>query len=403
MTGQADVEQVMALLRDLAAAVEQQSARLVELTGRVDSIESGLVAVRATQVQTADRLERMAGEIDVRADLAALTSQVGALRAAQVEAGQRSEALAADLTKVSRVDASVGRLRDEMCAQIDTAQRALESEVTAVRQAQQRDVTELGREVHVLRQDAEAARRLPDRMTGLERRLADSDQTVAKAELRIEEVAAGRLELADMLKRSELHLIARLDGLGQRVDELATDVGEWRGRIDANVETVREARGVAESMRAEAERLATAHHATTEGQRLFEGRVQTALEGIRSELQSAWEHARQADERVSSGLADSNAEREREVAALHAAVDDLDRAIAALRRGMATDRDLHEEALRKLRADVGGALAALQESTAKASELVESGLPQGQRSADHTERREALRVALKARRGEPEG
>ena len=98
MTGQADVEQVMALLRDLAAAVEQQSARLVELTGRVYSIESGLVAVRATQVQTADRLERMAGEIDVRADLAALTSQVGALRAAQVEAGQRSEALAADLT-----------------------------------------------------------------------------------------------------------------------------------------------------------------------------------------------------------------------------------------------------------------------------------------------------------------
>jgi chromosome segregation ATPase len=396
------IEQLSAVLKDLAAASERQSAQLTELVARVDGLESRLAATQSAQSQTAERVERLASDSDVKQAMDAVSEQLTALRGAQTQASGRIETLASDLARISRLDAAIGHLRDEMSAKTEGAAASLLAEIDATRKAQARDASELGRQVRALQQDSEHLRQWSEKLVAVEHHQTESDSQTARLTTRVDQMAQWRPEFAEALARLELHLGSRVNGLVQQLTVLEGEFADWRNRIDQQSEAVREARSVAAGMQAEAERMATAHHAIAETQRIHEARIQASLADLRADLTGAWQESKQVVDRQWSSLADANAARDRASAALEAAVVAVDSRVDDLLQDTRRELEALAAAGHKLRADLAGALVAWRAGIDETIGAVEADLPQGKQSANAAERREALRLALKARRDEPE-
>lgn len=396
------VEQIAAHSRELAAALERQAAALADLVGRIDSLEARLGATQSAQQRSAERLERATVELDRGPELQSLADQMTALRGSQTQTAEHVERIAAQLGEIGRLDAAIRHLRDEMGARTETGERALRAEIATVAGKQAGDVSQLVRELHALRERVDELAPVQERITALDRRQSEETGARDRLSARIDELAGEKAEILEVFRRLDRHVEARIAGLDERVEEAGAEVATWRARLDATTEVVREARGVAEAMRAETDRIAEAHHATAEAERLFEDRVLALVADVRHDMERALEQMGHAWDQRWSALADANAERDRAVARL---ASDLTELAGRLERldAVAAERSREQAVtVEALRRDVAAVLGRWHDALGAGIDIVEGALPEEERSAEAAERRDAVRRSLRAIRDRPE-
>jgi DNA repair exonuclease SbcCD ATPase subunit len=393
------LEQISDAARRTAEAVESLRAELVAVRGRVDALEGQLLESQAAQRRTAERIERVAAEAERLKGLEALIPQIEALREAHVRADERIEAVATQLLRIARLENTVAQLGTALGQEIEAQAQVLRGEVAA--QAKQRvdDGRAVAREIQALGARLEAAERFGPRLDALARRQDEETQAIHAAVGRIEQVAADGPRFEESLSRGEQRFTAQLAGLAARVETLDAAIGAWRERIEAQSEAVRAAQGVADLMQAEVARILAAHHATSEAQRVAEGRVDATLAATRDEIEARWE--RFLAERAKHWAAWSRAIDTREAetrAAIDAARAEVLDQVDALQAGLEAGLGIQARDVTELHRQVAAFVRGLHDFSRQASETLEPGLPSADPSAVSAERRQALRRALRARR-----
>jgi hypothetical protein len=216
---------------------------------------------------------------------------------------------------------------------------------------------------------------------------------------RIDAMAKLGAQRDEALRRSEQGLGSRLAGQGERLDEVESLVGEWRQRIEQQLETVRESQGIAQQMQVEAERMRRESHAAAEAWRVAEGRVDESLASIRQDLQQRWERLqgeRRNDWEAHQRLHLSEQRDVRE--AREAAMVEVESELEALRQELQSGFEVTGRDLAELKHRLGAYFRNYQALVAETNEAFEVNLPSDDPAAGDPERRQALRRALRARR-----
>jgi chromosome segregation ATPase len=357
------LEQLTASVRDLASRVGTQAATLTGLGARLDSLDARLESAQAVGLHNADRIE----------------------------------SVAAEHSEFARLEASVRHVREELLGAVARLETELRDSASAVSARHGRDFGLISAELRALAGQIEPLADLAAAVDAVGRRASADEARVARLEGRIAEVAAERTVIDGRVSLAERHFETLVDGLRDKVAAYSDELPGYRSQIEMQTETVREARAVADAMRAEAERIAGAHHATAEAERLFEARVVKALEDHRDQVESGWERFRHAQEQQWSALAGANADRDRQLARFSGELESVREAVDRTRSELVESRRVHLDAVVALRRDVAKGVAALRTAIGAAVGTIETGLPEDERSSAAPERREAVRKALRSR------
>lgn len=398
------IEQVAEVARESLAGLESLRAENVALRGRVEALERHLEAAQAAGLRTAERLERLGVELDRGQEIGGIAAQIQALREAHTRSEGRIEQIASERMRIDRLESSLAHLRDELLQQAETRDKALRAEFATWSQQQLEHARQVARELQAQATRIGDLERLPEQVKALRGGLDGAHLEIARAQAELEAraVTAARqeegLRLAAQQAAAE---VARLDAavlaLGQRADV-------WGGRIEAQDEAVRAARGVADLMQEEVGRIRQAHSAVLEAARVFEGRVETLLADARTDSDARWS-------RFLTERAGDWSELRREIGS---ALEALRGTIAELREGAAQERAAIEaaqqagfEALARdhaeLQVQTAAFLRRLQTLAEDMAGAVGAEPPSGDPTAVSAERRQALRRALRAGRGSPGG
>ncbi len=284
---------------------------------------------------TVARLERL------NAELAALRGRVAQLEARQeagltgaLDQGQQIEALRAEVGRLARFEPALAEVHTELARRLDGQRAESQAALNALRSSFASEAERLSRETALQVPRIEALEALPGRLDALDRERGALARAVATAEEHAEAALAERQTLQEDQRRQEQRLAARFEALQVEVRELATELATWRGRLEGQDETVREARAVADHMRDEVARIRDDQHASAEAERLFEQRLDDLLTAARREAAADWARFRRERDADWALLARANEERDERDQTLAAHVE------AILGRLDALERDL---------------------------------------------------------------
>jgi len=394
------LEQLATAWRQTAEAVEAMRAELAGVRSGVEALWNHLEQTQAVQQRTADHVERLRAEIERLKVVDALGAQIEALREAHVRTDGRIQQVATEAGRVARAETALAQLRHEVTEQLDARERALRSELAGHDKQRIEDQRQIGRELQGLLARLDSVERLPAAITAVDHRLGEATQDLHRVHARLDEAAAAGVKQQEASRRAEQQVLIAVAAQDARLTELAAEVDAWRARIDAQNEVVRAARGVADEMREAAGHIERSQHAAAEATRLAEGRLDVTLDVLRQEIEARWARFLTERQRQWDALARATDERE---SALQAEL--------AADRGSATARDDElQETIEAGFEAAGRDLAALhhlmgafvrrwREAADELSATIGPGLPSGDPAAVSAERRQALRRALRARRG----
>jgi chromosome segregation ATPase len=357
-----------------------------------------------TMRQSAARIESVAAElVALRARIDSLDARVDAGNTAVQQSVERAEALRNELGRIGRLEAALVQLRNELSHEQDVRQRALHDEVHGLQARMADETRRLGLEVGLLVQRIDTVEALSPRLDGLERERAGLARTVQAQEPRLDALAAERAAYQEDLRRVEQRAQARLEAIQAQLRDQETELDQWRGRIESQAESVREARAVADHMQDQALRLGEDHHALAEAERLFEQHVEGLLTEMRREAIEEWQRFRRERAADWATLTRANEARDGLDQTLVERVDAILARLGALEADVPAGLAARANEVRAVRQDLAGALGAWRQALGEATEIVEATVGQAETPAAVEERRQALRRALRAQRAAREG
>jgi DNA repair exonuclease SbcCD ATPase subunit len=361
------VEELSVASRHTAAKLETIGATVSQLRARLDALEEHLEAAQATHVRTTERIETVRTE----------------------------------LGRIGRIEASVGHARDELASQIQAREQSLRQELLEARLQAAKEAERIGREIPPLVARLDALPGIVNRLDASERERNDLMREVQSLSAQIEEVAAERAGIEEVMRRAETRLAARIEGFSAELAGLREELVSWRGRIEGQSEAVREARAVADEMRAEVGRIQQVTQVAAEAQRVAEARVATHLEDMREESAAEWQRFRQQRAADWAQLARENSARDDQGRELVRGLESAVERITQLETGLLdtqAEAVVRAEDLREIRRSLVGLLTRLRDTTSDSTDVFQQGLTRDEQDGVLEARRQAARRALRARR-----
>ncbi len=358
------LDQLAGASRRTAADLESLRAGLASLQGRVEAAENHLAETQAAHARTAAELERVRHQ----------------------------------LVQVDRLETRVSELRDELTERLSAQEQSLHQALVEFNRRLDADVKGVGRELTALTGRVREIEGLSGRLAAAVRGHGELASELNTLMAHIEAVAEERTGFDEALRQVEVRLGARLDGVGSELERQRQDIDSWQERIELQSTTVREARTVADEMRAQVGQLQQDQHEVAEAQRLWEARIDALLEDQRSEADSAWH----------TFLTQRTQEWNQHTAA-HAAWDTrldelaertggVETAIGALESQVADSLAAQTAALDELRHRLLAAVGSWSETADTLAQAVEADLPPEEQRSAIDARRQARRRAMRARR-----
>ena len=393
-------------LNQLALASEKAAdeitalrAALLALRGQLETVATQVAGLRDIQSANAEQMARIEHRLAGAERLADLDTRLTAAQAAGERTADRVEALAADLARVARIEDGVEQLRRDAAAQM----RAIEERAHAERaELDRRDAahrTEVAAAFEQLRAGTLAVDAATDRFAAQDRARQELHDAVGRLTARTEALAGERTALEDVTRRSEAAVAARIAALAQRIEDQHEVIGQWQARIEQQERTVHEARTIAAAADRTAEAVRDGERAAAEAARVFEARVESALDTFRQEASDEWQQhlALHDAERVQAERDRLQRAAERQ-AALDAALGAVEARLDALQRGLDDGLAARAEETLALYQQLAEAFASVRDAFVAGARVFEAPLPADAQPAMLAERPSALRRAMRARR-----
>lgn len=395
-----------ALLEQLADAAQRNADALASQDSVIGALRARLAEMEglAREREQADlrrneQVERLAAAVDRLLGDHSLAGQVEALGAQQMRLAERAEQLAVDLRRIDQLQAGLTQLGRELTGELTSRDHALRSELQAQSRQRVEEGERLNRSLQPLVARGEAITAMDKALESLARQQTDLLRQLQAQDVRLGDLAASLGPRDEQARQQEQRLRATILELRAQMQELAATVGRWQGHLEAQSETLREARGVVEQARLEADRLRVEFHASKEQTRVAAERVDAALVGLREESAGIWEQFLTRRRQDWTTLAQERlAERQALADELNALRGGMDAELVALAEGLSAGLELGRQDLDSLRHRMGLFMLRLRDSVLAGAESFDVDLPSGDPGAQSPERRQALRRALRARR-----
>lgn len=395
-----------ALLEQLADAAQRNADALASQDSVIGALRARLAEMEglAREREQADlrrneQVERLAAAVDRLLGDHSLAGQVEALGAQQMRLAERAEQLAVDLRRIDQLQAGLTQLGRELTGELTSRDHALRSELQAQSRQRVEEGERLNRSLQPLVARGEAITAMDKALESLARQQTDLLRQLQAQDVRLGDLAASLGSRDEQARQQEQRLRATILESRAQMQELAATVGRWQGHLEAQSETLREARGVVEQARLEADRLRVEFHASKEQTRVAAERVDAALVGLREESAGIWEQFLTRRRLDWTTLAQERlAERQALADELNALRGGMDAELVALAEGLSAGLELGRQDLDSLRHRMGLFMLRLRDSVLAGAESFDVDLPSGDPGAQSPERRQALRRALRARR-----
>lgn len=395
-----------ALLEQLADAAQRNADALASQDSVIGALRARLAEMEglAREREQADlrrneQVERLAAAVDRLLGDHSLAGQVEALGAQQMRLAERAEQLAVDLRRIDQLQAGLTQLGRELTGELTSRDHALRSELQAQSRQRVEEGERLNRSLQPLVARGEAITAMDKALESLARQQTDLLRQLQAQDVRLGDLAASLGSRDEQARQQEQRLRATILESRAQMQELAATVGRWQGHLEAQSETLREARGVVEQARLEADRLRVEFHASKEQTRVAAERVDAALVGLREESAGIWEQFLTRRRQDWTTLAQERlAERQALADELNALRGGMDAELVALAEGLSAGLELGRQDLDSLRHRMGLFMLRLRDSVLAGAESFDVDLPSGDPGAQSPERRQALRRALRARR-----
>lgn len=395
-----------ALLEQLADAAQRNADALASQDSVIGALRARLAEMEglAREREQADlrrneQVERLAAAVDRLLGDHSLAGQVEALGAQQMRLAERAEQLGVDLRRIDQLQAGLTQLGRELTGELTSRDHALRSELQAQSRQRMEEGERLNRSLQPLVARGEAITAMDKALESLARQQTDLLRQLQAQDVRLGDLAASLGPRDEQARQQEQRLRATILELRAQMQELAATVGRWQGHLEAQSETLREARGVVEQARLEADRLRVEFHASKEQTRVAAERVDAALVGLREESAGIWEQFLTRRRLDWTTLAQERlAERQALADELNALRGGMDAELVALAEGLSAGLELGRQDLDSLRHRMGLFMLRLRDSVLAGAESFDVDLPSGDPGAQSPERRQALRRALRARR-----
>lgn len=395
-----------ALLEQLADAAQRNADALASQDSVIGALRARLAEMEglAREREQADlrrneQVERLAAAVDRLLGDHSLAGQVEALGAQQMRLAERAEQLGVDLRRIDQLQAGLTQLGRELTGELTSRDHALRSELQAQSRQRVEEGERLNRSLQPLVARGEAITAMDKALESLARQQTDLLRQLQAQDVRLGDLAASLGSRDEQARQQEQRLRATILELRAQMQELAATVGRWQGHLEAQSETLREARGVVEQARLEADRLRVEFHASKEQTRVAAERVDAALVGLREESAGIWEQFLTRRRQDWTTLAQERlAERQALADELNALRGGMDAELVALAEGLSAGLELGRQDLDSLRHRMGLFMLRLRDSVLAGAESFDVDLPSGDPGAQSPERRQALRRALRARR-----
>ncbi len=395
-----------ALLEQLADAAQRNADALASQDSVIGALRARLAEMEglAREREQADlrrneQVERLAAAVDRLLGDHSLAGQVEALGAQQMRLAERAEQLAVDLRRIDQLQAGLTQLGRELTGELTSRDHALRSELQAQSRQRVEEGERLNRSLQPLVARGEAITAMDKALESLARQQTDLLRQLQAQDVRLGHLAASLGSRDEQARQQEQRLRATILESRAQMQELAATVGRWQGHLEAQSETLREARGVVEQARLEADRLRVEFHASKEQTRVAAERVDAALVGLREESAGIWEQFLTRRRLDWTTLAQERlAERQALADELNALRGGMDAELVALAEGLSAGLELGRQDLDSLRHRMGLFMLRLRDSVLAGAESFDVDLPSGDPGAQSPERRQALRRALRARR-----
>lgn len=353
---------------------------------------------------TVARLERLGAElVALRGRVVQVESRQEAGHAGTLDQGQRIETLRTEVGRLGRLESAISELHSEISRRLDAQQAESQAALQGLRSATTHDMERLGREAGLQQVRIEALEGLSGRLDALHRERAALARAVAAAEERTATALEERQSLHEEHRRLEQRLGVRLEAVQTEVRELSTELAAWRGRLEGQEETVREARSLAKHLQEEMARMREDHRNAAEAARMFEQRVDGLLATFHRENTEDWARFQRERGADWAQLGRDNEARDQRGQLLTDNVESILTRLDAVEQELRAGLGAGSEALTALRQDLAAALGNWRQALGEATEIVEHTVGQSETSASLEERRKALRRALRAQRTEGEG
>lgn len=395
-----------ALLEQLADAAQRNADALASQDSVIGALRARLAEMEglAREREQADlrrneQVERLAAAVDRLLGDHSLAGQVEALGAQQMRLAERAEQLGVDLRRIDQLQAGLTQLGRELTGELTSRDHALRSELQAQSRQRMEEGERLNRSLQPLVARGEAITAMDKALESLARQQTDLLRQLQAQDVRLGDLAASLGSRDEQARQQEQRLRATILESRAQMQELAATVGRWQGHLEAQSETLREARGVVEQARLEADRLRVEFHASKEQTRVAAERVDAALVGLREESAGIWEQFLTRRRLDWTTLAQERlAERQALADELNALRGGMDAELVALAEGLSAGLELGRQDLDSLRHRMGLFMLRLRDSVLAGAESFDVDLPSGDPGAQSPERRQALRRALRARR-----
>lgn len=395
-----------ALLEQLADAAQRNADALASQDSVIGALRARLAEMEglAREREQADlrrneQVERLAAAVDRLLGDHSLAGQVEALGAQQMRLAERAEQLGVDLRRIDQLQAGLTQLGRELTGELTSRDHALRSELQAQSRQRMEEGERLNRSLQPLVARGEAITAMDKALESLARQQTDLLRQLQAQDVRLGDLAASLGPRDEQARQQEQRLRATILESRAQMQELAATVGRWQGHLEAQSETLREARGVVEQARLEADRLRVEFHASKEQTRVAAERVDAALVGLREESAGIWEQFLTRRRQDWTTLAQERlAERQALADELNALRGGMDAELVALAEGLSAGLELGRQDLDSLRHRMGLFMLRLRDSVLAGAESFDVDLPSGDPGAQSPERRQALRRALRARR-----
>jgi chromosome segregation ATPase len=218
----------------------------------------------------------------------------------------------------------------------------------------------------------------------------------------METLAGERLAIEVAGRQRETRLQGHVDTLALEVAQLRAEMAPWPGRIDAQTETVRQARAVADEMREEVGRLERDQHELAETQRLWEGRIEGILAAQRGETEQVWRTFLTERGHDWQRLQADISARDERLAEIAGRVEELATNLAAVRGAVEDVAADQAAAVLGLRRQLLDLVTRWRDGTTEIALAIEADLPYDEQPTVREEQRQAQRRAMRAHRASHE-
>ena len=392
------LEQLADSSERMASAVETLSGEMSANRQRMQNIEAELREMLKSQLDAAERSERLALRVE-DLDKSSPHTQLEALRSAHTKTESQINVLQEEIQRLETLKKSMTEMRREVVNQIDERERALRVDLDTMGRQRIKESEQFSREYQGLRSRLDLVEDWGDTLEAVERRVDEQIRVVQDLEQVDESLRQemGRREEAS--RQREERMAQQNRDLGAVIQGMKELVNTWQGRIEAQDKNLAQSQGIARDMQLEAVKLREEQHAAGEAQRLHEGRVENLITNMQTSVDARFEQLaslREEDwskrERV---IRDADASIVESVDLLRSQLQDAQvRLEETIQAGVAVNQKDIEELGRRLSIF----LRLLRDATAEGSDAFEPSLPSDDPATVGPERRQALRRALRARR-----